>query len=278
MKVLIFGAKGQLGREFCKYFDLRDVQYFSYDIDDCDISNYQLTQSKFDIHKPDIVINCSAYNLVDKAETDTINAYYSNSIGPTHLAFLSNQFNCKLVHYGTDYVFDGKKGDFYSEEDEPNPLNIYGASKLMGENQVKQILSNYLVLRLSWVYGIGSPNTFLSKLKQWSQNTNTLRIVDDEISVPTSVRTIVDVTMEAINENLNGTYHLTNGGKASRWEWANALNELANLNLNIIKAKSSEFSLPAKRPLFSAMSNQRISKELKINIPEWNEELTNFYK
>lgn len=278
MKVLIFGAKGQLGREFCRYFDLQNIIYFPYDIDDCDISDYQLTESKVENHKPDIVINCSAYNLVDKAESDSMNAYYSNAIGPTHLAFLSNQFNCKLIHYGTDYVFDGTKGDYYTEDDAPNPMNIYGSSKLMGERQVKQISNNYLIFRLSWVYGIGSPNTFLSKLKQWSQNTDTLRIVDDEISVPTSVRTIVEVTMKAIDKDLNGLYHLTNSGKASRWQWATALNEIANLNLNIIEAKSSEFNLPAKRPLESAMSNQKISNELEINIPDWKEELINFYK
>lgn len=278
MKVLIFGAKGQLGREFCKYFDTHNLEYFAYDIDDCDISDFQLTKNKFENHKPDIVLNCSAYNLVDKAESDSMNAYYSNAIGPTHIALLSNQFNCKLIHYGTDYVFDGSKGDDYFENDVPNPLNIYGMSKLMGEKQVQQIANNYLILRLSWVYGIGSPNTFLSKLKQWSQNTNTLRIVDDEISVPTSVRTIVDVTMKAINEKLNGLYHLANSGKASRWEWAIALNEIANLNLNIVKAKSSEFNLPAKRPLVSAMSNQKISEILGIEIPNWKEELTNYYK
>ncbi len=278
MRILIFGAKGQLGREFCHYFNNIKVNYKAYNISNCNISNYRQIESAIIDFMPNIIINCSAYNLVDVAETNTYEAYYTNAIGPTHLAILCNKYNCKLVHYSTDYVFDGSKEDFYDEKDTPNPLNIYGFSKLLGENQVKLISDDYLIFRLSWVYGEGSPNTFLSKLKQWSLNTRSLKIVDDEISIPTSVRTIVKITMESIKHNLTGLYHLTNSGKASRWEWATLLNNIANLNLEISRAKSADFNLPAKRPLFSAMSNQNISDILKINIADWQIELVDYYK
>jgi len=170
--------------------------------------------------KPDIVINCAAYNLVDKAEEDYITAYKTNALGVRNLAYLSNKLNAFFVHYSTDYVFDGtKENGLYTEEDTPNPLNEYGKSKLTGERWIVEETENYLLFRVSWVYGRGKQN-FIYKLIQWAKNNDYLKIAYDEISVPTSTRTIVEVTLKALDNGLTGLYHLTNSGYASRYEWA----------------------------------------------------------
>ncbi|HRP02506.1 MAG TPA: dTDP-4-dehydrorhamnose reductase [Candidatus Kapabacteria bacterium] len=276
MKVIIFGAKGQLGSEFCNNFAKNNIAYLAYDYSDFDINNYNLTQQTIAEFRPDVVINCSAYTLVENAENDTIIAYSTNSLAPSYLAILSKQYNFKLVHFSTDYVFDGSKSELYIESDFANPLNIYGKSKLLGENQIVNISDNYLIFRLSWVYGNGQ-NNFIAKLGVWSQKSKHLKIADDEISIPTSVKQIVEISTLAINQNLTGLFHLTNSGYASRFEWANELNTILHLGLYLERAKTSDFKSIVQRPLFSAMSNKKLSDTLDISIVDWREDLRTYF-
>jgi dTDP-4-dehydrorhamnose reductase len=228
--------------------------------------------------KPDIAINCAAYNLVDKAEEDYLTAVKINSVGVRNLAFACNRHKAFLVHYGTDYVFDGKKENgLYTEDDKPDPLSEYGKSKLMGEEFIKEEIDSFLILRVSWVYGEGKRN-FIYKLLKWAENNDYLKISYDEVSVPTSTGTIVDVTLKALKKGLEGLYHLTNSGYASRYEWAKKVFQIKRIDKFIYPVSSEIFNLPAKRPRFSAMSNERISRELNIEIPHWEEELERIVK
>lgn len=177
-----------------------------------------------------------------------------------------------MIHYSTDYVFDGTKQDFYTEEDLPNPLSIYAKSKYAGEKFIKETLEHYLIFRVSWVYGKGKQN-FLYKLNQWAATHSMLKIAVDEFSVPTSTRTIVEITLKALKQGLTGLYHLTNSGYASRYEWSKEYLKLKQVDKLIYPAYQSDFNLPAKRPKWSVMSNQKISKILNTDIPLWNEEL-----
>lgn len=278
MKVLLLGSKGQLGLEFSKYLANKKIQFFPYDIGDCNVADFNILKQKIEEHQPNLIINCTAYNFVDKAEDEPDLAFAFNSIGPVNLSILAKMNNIKLIHYSSDYVFDGSKNEMYIEQDTTNPLNLYGHSKLLGENNIINNCDDYLIFRTSWVYGSGSKNSFAYKLTQWSKENTQLKIVDDEISVPTSVNTLVQVTMNAIDAELKGLYHLTNSGSCSRFELAKELKKILNLEVDIQSAKAIDFNFKANRPLFSAMSNELLSKELNIEIPNWKEEINNFYK
>jgi dTDP-4-dehydrorhamnose reductase len=219
MKILITGAKGQLGREFQKSLENYGHEMTALDKEGLDISDPAKVKSAFSLHNPDIVLNCAAYNLVDKAEEDFDTAFRINSLGVKNLAFACKQSNAFLVHYSSDYVFDGKKENFYTEEDEPAPVNSYGKSKLLGENFLREETDDFLLFRVSWVYGEGKQN-FLYKLLEWTKKMKVLKIVYDQISAPTCTRDIASLTMFALNKGLRGVYHLANSGYASRYEVA----------------------------------------------------------
>jgi len=187
-------------------------------------------------------------------------------------SFACERYKAFLVHYSTDYVFDGKKEALYIEEDRPNPLSEYAKSKYLGEVFVKEETERYLIFRVSWVYGEGKQN-FLYKLTEWAKAQEHLRVACDEFSVPTSTRTIVEVTLKAIKDGLTGLYHLVNSGYTSRFEWAREFFRLKGINKFIYPAYQSDFNLPAKRPRFSAMSNEKICRALGIEIKDWKEEM-----
>jgi dTDP-4-dehydrorhamnose reductase len=276
MKYLIIGSKGQLGREFQKHFDKIRTAYSGYDIDELDIS---IEKDVFDLvenEKPSVILNCAAYNKVDNAEKDRDTAFAVNAIGVRNLTNAAEKYSSFLVHYSSDYIFDGKKtSGLYTEEDSTNPINIYGESKLAGEKAVLEQLKETLVFRLSWVFGEGQQN-FIYKLQQWAKSNDYLKIVCDEFSVPTSTSTVVEITIKALDTGVRGLYHLTNSGYCSRYEWARHILRTLEQNIFVYPCYMSDFNLPARRPKFSAMSNNKISNDLGIDIAEWQEAVRSF--
>ena len=277
MKILITGAKGQLAKEFSKKLTEIEENFVALSKQELDISNFERVIKVFKEIKPSIVINCAAYNLVDRAESFPFEAIKVNSLGVANLILACNNYKAKLVHFSTDYVFDGSKEGLYTEEDNPNPLNEYGKSKLFGEYFIQEQMEDYLIFRTSWVYGEGKQN-FIYKLLQWAQVQDYLRIACDEFSVPTSTRTIVEITLKAIHAGLTGLYHLVNSDYASRYEWAKEVFRIKGIKKFIYPAYQADFNLPAKRPRFSAMSNEKICKNLGIKIKNWKEELREVLK
>lgn len=267
-KILIVGSNGQLGREFAK--KLQNCAALGKE--ELDITDFNKVLKVIKYFSPDIVINCSAYNLVDRAEDEFEKALSVNTMGVMNLAIACKETDALFVHYSTDYVFDGAKEGVYTEDDTPNPLNRYGLTKYLGEKVIPTILDSYLIFRTSWIYGKGKQN-FLYKLNQWAQTQEYLKVACDEFSVPTSTRTIVEVSLRAIEEGLTGLYHLTNSGYASRYEWAKEYFRIKGINKFVYPAYQSDFNLPAKRPRWSVMSNDRICKNLKVKIRDWKEEL-----
>lgn len=272
MKILITGSKGQLGTEFVDNLTYSNNIY-AFDKEELDITNLDKVYEVLKTLKPDIIINCASYNLVDKAEQEFEKALYVNAFGVRNLCILAKETKSFLIHYSTDYVFDGQKRDFYKEEDIPNPLNKYALSKLLGEKEICSILEDrFLIFRTSWVYGKGKQN-FLYKLTLWSQNNDYLKIACDEFSVPTSTKTIVNITLKALEKGLVGLYHLVNSDYASRYEWAKEYFRLKDIKTTIYPAYQSEFNLCAKRPNWSVLDNKTISKALNIHIKHWKEAL-----
>ncbi len=266
------GATGQLAAAFARRFERAGLD-FSYPI--LDITDFDALMLAVAAYRPDVILNCAAYNFVDKAETDPVQAFKINAFGPALLSHAAKKYNSALVHYGSDYIFDGLKKIPYIESDPANPLSQYGKSKLAGEQLAAEGGARTLILRLSWVFGPGRQN-FIYKLRDWAKDGRVLKMADDEISVPTYAEDVVDVTLKAVESGLLGVYHLTNSGSASRYEWAEAVLKELGLKNRLERARQSDFILPAKRPGFSAMSNRKISAELNSHIPEWRDAVRSF--
>ena len=275
MKYLIIGNKGQLGREYEKQLSIIGAEFLGVDIDTLDISNMADTIEFIQNVKPEIILNCSAYNAVDIAEKDMDTAYAVNALGPDNLSMAAKDINALLVHYSTDYVFTGDKSSPYIEKDNALPISNYGMSKLAGENLVINSGAKFLILRLSWVYGDGTQN-FIHKLLQWAKDGAELKIANNEVSVPTYTGTIATTTLLAIEKGLNGLYHLTSSGYCTRYEWAIFVLKELGMNNKIIPVSKEIFNLPALRPDFSAMDNSLLSKDLGIELPDWKEDLKRY--
>jgi len=268
MKILITGANGQLAREFQKALENYEYTVGALDKESLDISDLNVVIEAFSKYNPDIILNCAAYNFVDKAEKDFDTAYKVNAAGVRNLAVACKKNNALLVHYSTDYIFNGTKEDFYTEEDEPDPINNYGKSKLMGEKILTEETDNFLLFRVSWVFGEDKQN-FLYKLSELARKNMVLKIVCDQTSVPTFTKDIITLTMLAIEKGLRGVYHLTNSGYVTRYEVARYFIDRLGLDNLILPVNSDYFPSPVKRPYFSAMSNHKLSRALGVNIPDW---------
>ncbi len=269
MKILIAGASGQLAHEFIKVLPSAGHEVVAPSEESLDITDEAVVRSVINSQHPDIVLNCAAYNHVDSAEKEGFEvAYGVNALGPKNLAAACRQCSALFVHYSTDYVFDGRKEGFYTEEDATAPINRYGETKREGELFVMREGGRYLIFRLSWVFGDGSQN-FLCKLAEWAGKNRVLRRVCDQVSVPTYTTDIVVATMLAVDRGLNGLYHLTNSGYASRYEVARYFLEKIGADNIVLPVTSSLFPSQAKRPYFSAMSNTRLASGLRHIIPDW---------
>ncbi|RKY36933.1 MAG: dTDP-4-dehydrorhamnose reductase [Candidatus Omnitrophota bacterium] len=274
-KILIAGANGQLAKAFQEILKQRNIPFAAPKEEEFNITDLSVVEQVILEQKPDILINCAAYNAVDAAEDDAETAFAVNTKAVENLASVCKQTNCFFVHYSTDYVFDGTKQGFYTEEDPANPLSVYGKTKLESENLVEEKLSDYLIFRLSWVFGNGKQN-FLYKLLSWSKENSILKISADEVSVPTYTEDIVNCTLLSLDKGLKGLYHLTNSGYASRYEYAKYFIHKMDLENIVLPAKMSDFPTKAKRPEFSAMSNHKLAKDLGIVIPEWEQGVEKF--
>jgi len=281
MNILLFGANGQLGQSFTDYFIKNSINFYASDITNKSKYSVEIAYIKSDItdlaavlnlsklSKFTHIINCSAYNLVDKAETDWQNAYKINGIGPKIICLLANKLNADLVHYSTDYVFDGKKNTPYTIFDNPGPINKYGESKLLGERYVQTFSSKFYLIRTSWVFG-NNGNNFIDKVVSWSQKTETIKFTEDEVSSPTYTEDLVIATMQLIKTNNYGLYHISNTS-CSRYEWGKFILDCIKWNGKIERAKQIDFGLPAKRPIFSVLNNFGLEEAVKWTMPDWQD-------
>lgn len=278
MKYLIIGNKGQLGSHFDRFFKDNSFEYTGLDIQEIDITNQNELFNKFSEIKPKIVINCSAYNLVENAEKDPNPAFKVNFEGVSNIVQACIKNNCFLVHYSTNHVFDGTKKTPYLETDSTNPINQYGKSKLAGEEIIKKELpNNHLIIRTSWLYGEGTQNFIYKFLKRNNEGGELVGVVN-EIASPTSTRLLVEITIQAIEEKLKGLYHLSNSGSASRWDWADEILQIIGKPKEIKKVNVEYFNLLAKLPVNATLDCTKISRDLGVTIPNWKEELKLFMK
>jgi len=285
-KILQIGTNGQVGWELLRTCaPLGDIVALDYP--DVDLSNSAGLRELVRRVRPDIIINAAAYTNVDKAESEPELARAINATGPGVLAEEANKIGAVLVHYSTDYVFDGTKGSPYVETDTTNPLNVYGQTKLEGEQLIAASGCVNLVLRTSWVYSMRQGG-FVTKVLQWAREQEVMRVVDDQISGPTSARLLAEVTglilAKAGNDpydwlsERSGVYHCAGDGACSRYEWAKAILDIDSHKeeqkvRSLERARSSEFPVPADRPMVSVLENGKLEHTFGFRLPPWQEGL-----
>ncbi len=279
--ILLTGANGQLGQDFQKLFQEKGITYLATDylaINGCealDITNQSALEDFVEGKSIDMIINCAAYNNVDKAEEEKDKAFELNYQAPRNLAFIAKKLDVPFVTYSTDFVFDGEKSGPYVEEDRTNPLGIYGESKYQGENAVFEAYDKAFVIRTSWVFGMGNHN-FNKSIINWSKSKNELKIVDDQISVPTYSMDLADFSWDLIQSGKYGLYHLSNSGEASKYDQAKYVLDCVKWQGDLKRAKTADFVLPAKRAKYSKLDSSKAEKVIGRKIPHWQDGIDRF--
>ena len=282
MRILLLGNTGQLGWELerslaplgeltaCDYpaIDLADVKSLRQMIRDC---------------QPDLLINAAAYTAVDRAEIEPELANAINAIAPAVMAEEGRLRGASFIHFSTDYVFNGSKGAPYLESDLPDPLSVYGRTKLAGEQAVQEVGGAYLILRTSWVYSLRR-DSFVNKVLGWARTQSKIKLVTDQVSGPTWARMLAEVTSQLIvsvgQESADwffqhhGLYHLAGSGYCSRFEWGQQVLQLdphreEQVVHELLPGLTAEFPTPARRPLFSALNCDRFYQTFHLQLPDW---------
>jgi len=286
MRIFLLGKFGQLGWELHRSL-LPLGPVYAYDQPEIDLSDPVRLRPILEQCQPDIIINATAYTAVDAAESNPKIAFAINRDGVGFLAEEARRLQSALIHFSTDYIFDGQKGCPYTENDPPNPLGVYGESKLAGERAIQAIGSAYLILRTSWVYSLRS-ESFVIKVLKWSRNKENLKVVSDQISNPTWARVLAEATAQVITKadqntfdwlkEHQGVYHLAGSGHTSRYDWAKAIIKYdpkkdEQITTTIRPAQTIDFPTPASRPLYSALNCDLFSNTFGFTLPPWQEAL-----
>ena len=275
MKILLTGSNGQLGYSFKKLFDSLKIKYIATDYQEMDITDDEAMEQFFDKNSNFThIINCAAYNDVDKAETDE-KVKLLNITAPHKLAEFAEKMEAIFVTYSTDFVFNGQKKEPYIEEDTPNPASVYGKSKYEGENKVLEIHDKSFIIRTSWLFGIGG-NNFNKQVINWSRLRDSLNIVDDQVSAPTYSLDLAEFSWKLIQTEKYGLYHITNSGEASKYDQAKYVLEKIGWKGKLNRAKTEDFNLPAKRPEYSKLSSVKVEELLGEKIPTWQSGIDRF--
>ena len=276
MKILLIGSDGQLGYEFKRLFDSLNKEYIATDYQNLDITDEKALNNFFTIHK-DIthIINCAAYNDVDKAESEDDKVRLLNTEAPKKLAEISKNINAVYTTYSTDFVFDGEKGKPYIEEDKINPLCKYAESKAEGEKKVFETYDKSFIIRTSWLFGIGN-NNFSKQIINWSKIQDTLKVVDDQISAPTYSKDLALFSWKLIQTRKYGMYHISSNGVASKYDQAKYILDKIGWKGKLEKARTFDFKLPAKRSKYSKLDSGKIERLLGEKIPDWKNGIDRF--
>ena len=276
MRILLTGRSGQVGSALERA--LAPVgELAAFDRKDLDLFNPQEIKRRTEEIRPDIIVNAAAYTAVDRAESEHDAAFTVNAAAVRVLAAEAKKRNALLVHYSTDFVFDGEKHALYVEFDPPNPLNVYGQSKLAGEREIAASGCRHFIFRTSWVYGPGGRN-FARAILAAARDKPELRVVDDQHGAPTSSRAIAEATARALSgpdlaEKPNGIYHMSAAGRTTWCGFAKLILESAGLKVPIAVIRSDEYPLAAKRPKNSLLDNSRLAATFGIALRDWREDV-----
>ena len=280
MVVLVTGANGQLGQAI--HFianNYSKINFVFCNSSDLDITNKENGTTIFKKIKPDYCINAAAYTAVDKAESEPEKAKLINVLGAKNIAEICKQFDTKLIHISTDFVFDGSNINPYSEIDLPNPKGVYGQTKLDGEKAIQELISNYIIIRTSWVYSQFG-NNFMKTMLRLASERDTISVVNDQLGTPTNAvdlaETIVQIILTDNKQptiNNYGIYHFSNEGQCSWFDFAAEIFRVNNISINLQPIPTNSYPTPAARPAFSVLDKSKIKKAFSIEIKNWEESL-----
>lgn len=258
MKILILGASGMLGVDLVKEFKNHEIT--AWGSQDIDITDWEEVNAKITSLKPEVVINAAAYTAVDDCEKNRDLAMKVNGEGPGNLAKVCGAINAVLVHYSTDYIFNGQEKDGYKENyDKISPLNVYGESKALGEKLIKENCQKYYILRIAWLYGKNGKN-FVETIIKLSKIKPELKVIDDQHGNPTYTVDVAKRTKEILEKIKPpfGVYHATNSGSCTWYEFTKEIFHLKNISTKVLPCSTDEYPRPAKRPVYSILLNTKL--------------------
>lgn len=269
MKILVTGAKGQLGREIEKQGTKHELILTDRHI--LNIADGSAVLSFMQDVKPEAVIHCAAYTQVDKAEEDIDEAFRVNVVGAQNVAAGCLEIGARLVYISTDYVFDGLGKSAYREFDPVNPQTVYGRTKWQGEEIVRQILGRHYILRTAWLYGDG--NNFVRTMLKLAENHHELQVIHDQIGTPTSTVDLAKMIFTLLPSDAYGTYHATCQGHCSWYDFACEIFKQVNRSVRVVPVTTEEFPRPAKRPAYSVLDNYMLRMTVGDTMRFWQEAL-----
>ncbi|RCW44757.1 dTDP-4-dehydrorhamnose reductase [Halanaerobium sp. MA284_MarDTE_T2] len=272
MKILVTGSKGQLGKELLKLYS--DQNITGVDIDEMDITNAEETVNLIRELNPDIVIHAAAMTDVDGCEKNEGAAYKVNTLGTRNVALACQKANSEMLYVSTDFVFAGDKDENYNEFDIPSPLSVYGKSKLEGEKLVKELLNKFYIVRTAWLYGDG--HNFVKTMLSLAENKDSLNIVSDQQGTPTFAKDLAIAISKIIDSGLYGTYHVSNSGSCSWYDFAKKIFEIKGIDIVVNPTTAEEFGSLAERPAYSVMDNFALESQDIYKMREWEEALKDY--
>ena len=283
MKVLITGANGQLGSELCKVLDGFEIAPYAHA--NLEITDLQALRSVFAASSPDIVINTAAYVRVDDCESNSDTAYMVNALGARNMAVVAQEIGAKLVHISTDYVFGGEQRLErvpYTEFDTPLPINVYGKSKLGGEELVRHLCLKHFIVRTSGLYGVagssGKGGNFVETMIRLGQERDELKVVDDQVFSPTYAKDLATKIAQLVTTDYYGVFHVTNRGACSWYEFTKEILKVAGLKTKIVPITSDQYPQEAKRPSYSVLESLHLRLLGMDDMRPWQDSLVEYMR
>ena len=275
-KIIIFGASGMLGSALVPELKSHGHSVMAPDFPGLDIRDAQKILEYVKAHGPDAIVNAAGFTQVDRCETEKELAFELNGQALKNIAEAANRSGCVVFHISSDYIFSGSKPGEYLEDDAPGPLSIYGKSKLLGEENVKNRANNFCIIRTSWLFGPGGDNFVTKLLKKSREFEGELKVVSDERGRPTFSRDLAQIIRLAVEKELRGIYHFCNQGVVSWFEYAGEIFEILGEGRKLVPVSAREYGLPAQRPKNSALSTRKIEKDLGLEIRHHREALLEY--
>lgn len=275
MKVLVTGVNGQLGYDVVKELEKKGHQAVGVDRKEMDLTSTQQIKECIENVNPEAIIHCAAYTAVDKAEEEEELCRRVNAIATKEIAENAKVLDVPMIYISTDYVFDGTKDGEYTEEDIPNPINVYGKTKYEGEVYVQELLNKYYIVRISWVFGKNG-NNFIDTMLRLSKDREHLNVINDQVGSPTYTKDLSTLLVDMIESDKYGIYHATNEGYCTWYEFANEIFNVSNANIEVNPIVTSEYPTKAKRPMNSKMNKDKLSINGFIKLREWKDALKDY--
>lgn len=270
MKFLITGINGQLGYDVKLELVRRGfTKIIAPTRQEMDLTDEEMVKRIFLRERPDVVFHCAAYTAVDKAEEEKTECFNVNVNGTKNIAKWANYVGAKVIYTSTDYVFDGQGDKEYQESDEVKPVNYYGQTKYLGEEEVKKC-DNYIIARISWVFGINGKN-FVKTMLDLSKTKDSVNVVSDQVGSPTYTKDLASALVDMAFIDIKGTYHITNDGFCSWYEFAKRIFEINGIDIEVNPIKTSEYNTKAKRPLNSKLSKEKLESTGINKLPPWED-------